>query len=437
MGRLARLTGALLLSATLCPAAAAAQNDHAILVGSNAALTGGAVVATVFDGSALYHNPAGLVAPEGSRVDLQGSLLGFRVSQEPEFYSTPAGQTQQGDHFEILSVPTAASFVYGNDGGVAIGIGLFNPRLSDEVTRARFEAAGTASTATRVYQLQRRESTIRPGLGVAWRAGQRFRLGVGLAVPIDTSLYSDSLSAHDLLPDDSALVANSNNLVSDVFVGVQLDVGLQWEFADRWVLGLSARTPRLDFLNIHRNSSVNIAADTGSAPQFESYDDTPASWIWGAESSEPASLRLGTAYHWADGWVTGEIEVAHPLETERTTREFAFNARVGFYAKASETVRVGAGIFTDLDATRGELDFGQREHDFYGLSGGLELLTPIDIGGYELNLGASFALRYAVGIGEVGSMQVDPEQPGTVGTQMRTESIMHDIGIYFGTGVTL
>ncbi len=71
----ATATALLTLSATHV---AFAGNDDENLLGTEAALTGGAVTATVSDGSAVYYNPAGIAAGTQDKLDVSGSAYTAR-----------------------------------------------------------------------------------------------------------------------------------------------------------------------------------------------------------------------------------------------------------------------------------------------------------------------------------------------------------------------
>src|SRR6516165_6032428 len=53
---------------------AGAQNADGILLGAEAALTGGAVLATAHDAAGAYYNPAGLAALPASTLQVSGSV---------------------------------------------------------------------------------------------------------------------------------------------------------------------------------------------------------------------------------------------------------------------------------------------------------------------------------------------------------------------------
>jgi len=62
---------------------ARAQNSEDVIAGSDVALTGGAVVANVHTGGALWFNPAGVARLDSRSVDLTAAVLSYSRSYKP------------------------------------------------------------------------------------------------------------------------------------------------------------------------------------------------------------------------------------------------------------------------------------------------------------------------------------------------------------------
>ncbi|MGF1466774.1 MAG: hypothetical protein ACFCGT_11635 [Sandaracinaceae bacterium] len=430
------------LIASSSAATAYAQNDEQILIGPNAALTAGAVVATVYDGSATYHNPAGLVTVPGARLDVQGSVLGFRFSREPRYLVATSGESQAGDHFEVISVPTAAGVVFslgGEEESPALGLGVFTTRQKDQQTRSVLLAEGQTHDAARVAFDYLRETTIEVGVGFGVPVSRHVRVGATLLLPIDTIQdITNRASYHEDRATGDAVGGVDAESLSDVFVGVSGLLGLLWQPSGLWSVGLTLRTPRLDYLRIRRDASYTLDAATVTPDiEFAAFDDVNPQWSWSAVVSEPAELRFGVARYTDLGWITAEVSLKHRLQSSRAQRNVLVNARAGIYGNVGDHVRLGGGFFTDLDPNTGDAALGRRRHTIIGWSGGLELLTPATIGGFDLNMAANLGLRYGLGFGDVRGVRFDPDQPQAEDVDINSQSTMHDVGIYFGASVTL
>ena len=115
----------------LCPERAFAGNDDEILLGKQAMMTGGAVTATVADGSSLWYNPAGLAAPEVSTLDVTASAFTLRKYSLPAFLATESGVSADADPIEFLAVPSSITYVRELNPRVHLGFGIFVSKFSD------------------------------------------------------------------------------------------------------------------------------------------------------------------------------------------------------------------------------------------------------------------------------------------------------------------
>ena len=128
-----RFSSLLLIPSCAClvlhAARAHAGNDDGVLVGNDAALMAGAVTATVVDGSALWYNPAGLAAARVDTVDVSGSAFVLRTYHAKELLSGADGSNSDAKVTEIVSVPSALTFVRKLAPGLNVGAGTLGNKV--------------------------------------------------------------------------------------------------------------------------------------------------------------------------------------------------------------------------------------------------------------------------------------------------------------------
>src|SRR5688500_8250709 len=114
----------LVLAAISSGAQAYAGNVEPVLVGREAVLTGGAVVATVTDAGAAWFNPAGLSTIRRSSVDVSADAFVLRIYRVPSLIEADLPDRRVAldiAHVEFLALPSAL---------------VIARKLSDEVTGA-------------------------------------------------------------------------------------------------------------------------------------------------------------------------------------------------------------------------------------------------------------------------------------------------------------
>ncbi len=74
-----RASGVLVIAVLLTSESAKAGNSEDVVAGSDVALTGGAVVANVHTGGAMWFNPAGVARLDSRSVDLTGAVLSYSI----------------------------------------------------------------------------------------------------------------------------------------------------------------------------------------------------------------------------------------------------------------------------------------------------------------------------------------------------------------------
>ena len=117
------------------PLRARAGNDDGILLGNDAALTAGAVVATVNDGSALWYNPAGLAMSTKDSIDVGASAFALRRYDMPGLIRADGGSGGDASFTEIVSIPSALTYVRRFSVNTVGGLALFASEVSDDSLR--------------------------------------------------------------------------------------------------------------------------------------------------------------------------------------------------------------------------------------------------------------------------------------------------------------
>jgi hypothetical protein len=78
---------------------ALAGNEEGVLIGNEAAMSGGAVTAVIDDGTAVWFNPAGLAHITRTQIDASGSATQLRLAETPELLSSASGVSADGGYY--------------------------------------------------------------------------------------------------------------------------------------------------------------------------------------------------------------------------------------------------------------------------------------------------------------------------------------------------
>ncbi len=436
----ARLVTFALLLVGLITSRAEAGNGDGVLLGNEAAMSGGAVRAVTADGTATWYNPAGLAAMNRDAVDVSGSAIQVRASEEPGLISSTTGETNDGGYLEVVSIPAAATLARRVEPGVTLSIGIFAQRYEVHETRTGLDVASGANVAHWTLSSSRSRSTYHAGGGLGLRIDEHLRFGISVF-----GVYRDSYDAFQTagvfeLVDTNHLVARGgiNRIRS---FGAELGIGLQWEPHPNVLLAFTARSPGLELATQIRSTTTEVDATLSDvAPDGLSFLPEDREAIApGLAVLTPGQFALAIGHRFARGWVAAEIDVQPPLELDPVVhRRFVWNVRVGCQYRVDDRIRVGFGAFTDHSEGEPIRELGQTRVDFYGVTAGFEFRTPHALAdaerGQTLVFSTTFALRYAIGIGEVGGLRFDP----TRGTQRDTVPIgttIHEASLHIGSAL--
>jgi hypothetical protein len=444
-----RPRSSLLLGACLSASLPArAGNDDEIFVGNHAAMTGGAVSATVSDSSATWYNPAGLGAVGLDQIDVSATCYALRAYSAPRFIASQTGEAESASLVEFVSVPSQVALVRRLGPGMSLGLGYFVPQAANLLLREslQLDQEGLQSAWQVSLNQVRVQHTAAAGLGMQLSSG--VRLGVSLVGTYQAETQSVSIVAAQG-QDERAGTArqrflSTNLLGTSTRIGMELGAGFQIDVTPRWRLALSARSARVLIYQALRVSGATVEADVRGA------DGAPG--VIQAEIADPSEqhpsfdvvragrLNLALAYLGSDGdWLALEADVQPPIVDANTgvDRRTVFNARLGMYHRVTETLAFGAGLFTDRTADPKPIDPISAAGDFYGGSLGVEYSNRHRLQAERadaLSLSTTLALRYAYSRSLLNDVLVDPGDVSSLGA-LPGRLYVHELGLYIGGGL--
>jgi hypothetical protein len=432
--------GAALLTLLVAPTPARAGNDDAVLFGNAAILSGGALTADVADGSAVYYNPAGLAGAHLDSIDVSGSAYQLRFGSSPGFLSIANGSTSNANYVDFVVIPNALTMVRRLDTDVYFGFGLFVPsaRNHEEV----LSVSGPSGGGTERWDLaiHDAEQEYLTGLCLGVRLAPNLRVGFGLYATYDQDV--SQATAFGGITDDVSSLATVGVAVSSFewrrTVSVAIGAGLQWEPVPGLTFGLSATTPYFSLGALYR--VVNAGLVTGPGGAALSPTDTggiePA-----IEIATPTRVRAGVAMDLGSVVLSIDGDVQHELSNPALgiDRRTTGGLRLAVRARVDDTIRLGVGLFTDLNADRGGFGYGEIRANYVGASGGLEIRTRHSLGegesGSSIVFAQTFGLRYAYGTGYTGGARFDLANPSSAAQVITVPTEIHETALHVGSGV--
>jgi len=424
----------------LAPSVAFAGNGDGVLVGNEASMTGGAVAATVTDGSAAWYNPAGLAHMRRSAVDVSGNAFQLRAAEEGGLISASTGEQNDGGYLELISIPSASTIARRLDPDVVVAFGVFVPRLSQHQVRTGLNAGSAPNTARWTLSSTSFRAAYHAGGAIGIRVDERFRIGFSFFGVYRERSDTFQSAGEFVLPTETRLIARGGirQLRS---LGAEVGFGLQWEPQPGVVIAATLRSPGLEILTQVRSTTteIDVTARPGDGDLLRFVPEDEEALAPGIAVLTPGRLNLAIAHRFDRGWIGAEIDVQPPLEIEGViARRFVWNVRVGGRYEVDENLGIGVGFFTDQSEGAPIAELGETRVDFYGLSGGFEYRTSHQLGEGEASSDLVFSttvgLRYAAGIGEVGGLLFDPDR-GIEQATVPIGTTIHEIGLHIGSAL--
>ena len=340
-----------------------------------------------------------------------------------------------GGWFDLITIPAAVSTLKRADDQINAAFGIFVPEQIGFGERLTLRARDGSA-----WQLTNDESgqTFYAGGGVAWKLSPTLRLGAALFGTYRQTSTSTQIFGSYGDPAHPFLTSTSFREQLQT-LGLELGGGIQWEPLPGLHLGASIRTFGLQLFTRFRRVGGTASAEDGTV-RFEPADlgDLHPS----VQLVSPAKLQLGIAYEFNGAVVTLDGTLAHALENPAVgvSRDVLWNLRAGARFRVDRQILMGVGLFTDRSAGRPPSGFGENRIDNYGISWGISIDNPHELGASEpaddLVFVTFVGVRYALGVGRHGGFLLDPTAPAdqiVQGTSVQTLS--HDLSLYLGSSL--
>jgi hypothetical protein len=452
------LPGFVMIVGLLAPSAVRAQGDFnlppagiltnydRVPIGQREGLEAGAYVARTDDAAAPWFNPAGLALSEKS--GLNGSSNAYEVTSVTlEGIGTAKGSTRFS--------PTGTYF-----GGVLGAPIIKNPKLrlgfyyakpqswSPSVLDGALQVPNDGGTETFSYSTSTGFSTIIPGFGAGYRAGDRFRLGLNLGYAITNINQVQSVSDRLILPGGATTGLRSfvtdGNTTQLLFGG-----GVQYDLSPKLAVGALVVSPGLRLGGSSKIEFQN-SVFTGAGSREVTFRDEDATFRYkiplritaGAAArlgqfeleadlkfhAKESSYELLTSDSLANVLVTdvngiptlSTLAFAPVVEEARAVYNLAF----GTHYAVSKAFRIHAGFFTDDSPIENSAATIFRSVDLKGASAGVSF-TGAHLSG---------SLGVAGSWGTTDERQVGPSIGGiqtSTTVKVRTFNLMYAISYAF------
>jgi long-subunit fatty acid transport protein len=427
-----------------------AGNADSTIIGNQAALSGNAVTAVVNDAGAAWHNPAGLALLERSSMNLTGTALGFRSYVLPASLEValPDGANQTYDlrHTEMVASPSALIMVrkLGPDSTFALGLFLRAQGAPQSVWATIDSAAsgqlsdGSNYVYAQRLSIQQRGASyhVGPSFGIRWTP--ELSLGGSLYLVYESSRTFSELFS-DLSTDTGVLrtaLVQQNSRTSSTF-STEAVFGMQWRLHPDWKVGLVVRTPILLLLyNFHTDKLDSRTVEGGWLMPVQTTNDTTNGLL--LSSLAPPRLHFGVARIFSWGFISaeGNFSPRKPATDLLPGQQAVWNVRLGARRDVSETLSVGAGVFTDLTPGRTVDRFAEGRIDYYGATAGIEIRKPFTLsGGDKVVVSTAFALRYELGKGTASRLVLDTAT-NTLLDSPPGRATVNELELYVGSGLS-
>lgn len=461
------LGSALLATLAFLPVRASATNDQGYFLDPDSSMSAGAVVATTESVGSLWYNPAGLAGVDRPHVNVSVTvgMAQFRQYENAIVTLEPGGHVSRNTlNGRRLGITSPGVGYVRRFGRVNVAFGLFSTRdESLRVTGASSFDDGAGRSSRQQTTLD--DITLRThlGLGLGVRPHRKLRLGGSMFLVYESvdQQASVTIGADDTSVMPSSTVAfTTASRDESARIGGQATFGLQYTPIARLALGLHVRSPIVNFTETLDASTILQYAITGSDAQGQpvaiaanDFDRRPRRAA-GFGMLAPPKIVFGLAYRWRNGHLAIEadfspavrsLDVASPDATEKEYLldvRSLWNVRVGTIVRLTDSLEIGAGLYTDRSDARPPDDLGRVRVHYYGVTSGIrfanELRTTDGTTEGRIVFASTIAARYALGIGHAAALEFDLSSPQSFGVDRgpTADVVFHEVHLYVGSSLS-
>jgi len=433
--------------------AVAGDGDVPVL-GNEAAISGGAVIAARRSAAMAWANPAGLGANDRARLEASGQVFALRLRRLRGGLRTdlPDGSRSSTIRsYEIAVVPSASVLARRFGRYTSAALALFVPRFDDVDFNVR--ASGLSPSVRYAQQVKvvahARRYHVGPAFG--WEIVPELRLGIAAFVVYDKTVQSTSAWARAStleIPAQTQRFVQADLQESTRSWGAEVVLGVQWQPVEYLHLGLTLRSPRAWFVRrVDRSAVTTMGGENPEQGGFAELRTAPdLGSAAGGRPDDPMQIAAGIAYAWSRGWVAleGELRPARSGD-DNDGRRMVLNARAGVRAEVGKRFVVGGGVYTDHSALVVADDFLDFDVDTYGATLGGEMRRAVRLSRRErarqLVFVTAVAVRYGLSVGRAGRLRIDlgdlraAEREVLVTTGDPVPAVSHDLALHLGTGL--
>lgn len=416
-----------LLAVSLVERTAHAGNDDGVLIGSQAALTGGAVTATINDGSAAWYNPAGLAQIDRQALDINASVYGMNRYSSNSLFTLPDGTRQGASVIDWVLIPSALSYTRELSKRWVGSFGVFIPHTTDLDLRT---SVTDLSGRQWVFGIDQKNNEYNYILSFGIRLSNTLRIGFAVH-GIYASQENMTQVGFGTNGDPGSPFLNSSSHSTRGDYGVRVGLGVQWDATPLLKLGFSLQTPTLTgFRNLSEYSIGSLFSPAATGFSFDKTEGLKSVW----ELSTPLMMRAGLAcsIEKVQLLLDGSVESQLNSSEDDLDRKWAGNARIATMWQATSSIMGSVGLFTDFNGAR------PVNPDYIGVAGGVRIATDHKLadGQRLLTFITTLGARYAYGFGHTDGLKfVDDGDEVSVETQ-RVAIHAHELALNVGGGVT-
>jgi hypothetical protein len=424
----------------LAGASARADVSDVSLLGDQANLMGGAVVASTRGGPSMWYNPARLMVAEDVQSSVAVSGAGFTMRR----YNVPqliqdGSESKPLKTGEFLALPRAATFTGTMPSQLRYGVGLLSPTRADVAMQTSQGGATVAGQTFDSVAMRSRRTSHHVVGSLSWALKSGLSLGATLHFVTYTyfSMAQVSSALYDTATGAALALFTSAEQRQNVGYGARATLGLSYPVG-RWLLGLSFSSPTVLFFARVRETQTTSSGSQAGELAFDPSARNDRSGM--SELPEPALLRAGVAYSGTTVLVEVNVEGASRARAATFGIDDAGtgNVRIGSLFGLKRKVRLGLGFFTDVDRSHDALDrLGDTRLRGLGGTAGLNFVsrTPGSEVGEGRRKGAfslTVAMRYAHFIGDIAGLSVgEAGNPDTIQVTP-TSAKAHEVALHLG-----